>query len=446
MELRPHQISAQNGARSAYRRGCRAILICMQTGAGKTLTMVSLLQSALSKGSRCLWLAHRSELVQQAAAAIEHAGGRPGIIAPWAPATDSPIQVASIDTLKARGLRPEADIVVLDEAHHAVAEKNRDVLDHYRAKKALLFGLTATPQRDDGVALGNVFDALVPPPTHTELTASGYLVPARVFGPGAKSKTLAEDPVQATLTYAPSRRTIVFASSIKAGKDLVHRYASFGIGAAWVDGTTKDADRAKAVEQYKSGQLQVLVNFLILTEGFDCPETSCVILGRNVASLVAYLQATGRGLRAAPWVDKKDCLMLDLCGSSHEHGLPDEPRDYSLDGLGIKTGEKVDPVRQCPSCGRVVRAGLYVDSTCPECGYVIPARPDPAVRREKIGQICESHPDTRRTEKLRELCQIAKKKGYKIGWALMQYKVRYGSWPTDEIKQNAGFFAFRRSA
>jgi len=439
--LRPYQERAIDAARAHYRRGARSILIVGPTGMGKTRVGCELAGGASAKGGHVLWLAHRQELLQQAADALRREGQDVGIIAPWAsPRPHARVQVASVQTLVARESRPQATVVVLDEAHHHVAEQWGSVADSYR--DALRIGLTATPERQDGVGLGNLFDALVTAAQPRDLIANGWLVPCRVKRPTRTSRSLAEDPVEAYRQYGADSKAIVFASSVRSSNDVAGRFEALGVPARAITGEMGSGDREVAIDRFRAGSVRILVGVHTLTEGLDVPDARVAILARGFASQASYIQAVGRVMRPAP--GKQDALVLDLTGVSIEHGLPDEDREYSLEGKPIKSASGLLPIRQCEVCGRVFRAAEFrgpgvVPPRCPGCGALMPLRADPSVVRQRIEDACASHTSTRQAQALRQLIQTARSKGYKPGWAYLQFKVRYKRWPSEALKQQAGW-------
>lgn len=454
-ELWPHQIRYLARARELYRQGKRSILCCLPTGAGKTRLAVAIVGSSSSRGNRVLWIVHRAELVQQAADELREAGVPCGIIAPWAPRTWEPVQVASIKTLIARDLRPEANILVADEAHHLVAPTFFDVRKDY--PEALVIGLTATPARADNVGLGSAFDCIVGEVQPRELITSGHLVPAIVKGPSQACDKLAAAPVDAYREHCAGRKAIVFCGSIKAASDLAAEFALAGIPARSVDGKMKDEDRTAAIAAFRRGSLQVLTNVHVLTEGFDVRETGAILLARKMGSEAAYIQACGRGMRRAE--GKRDCIVVDLLGTSYALGiLPDSDRVYSLEGKGVKAScDGAIAISQCRACGSVFRATVFADSRCPACGWVRPGRPDPTVERARISEIQARQVATAsgqaKVEYLREQlvrCATMKKKDgtpYKPGAALIAFKARFHHWPTEAMRQAAGWpTGFRKTA
>jgi DNA repair protein RadD len=453
MNLWPHQQRTIDQTRALLREGKRAPLIVLPTGAGKTRTACAMIQGAFAKGHHALWIVHRIELVQQAADAIRACGVPCGIITPQHRASWEPVQVASIQTLIAREQRPPADLLIADEAHHLVAESYLTVREHYRS--AYVIGLTATPCRSDGVGLGNAFDSIVGCVQPAELIASGQLVKCRVLGPATSTDAAAEHVVDAYRQHADGRRAIVFCSSVKAAEEEASKLTMAGIPARNVDGRMGADKRAEAIELFRSGHLRALTNMHVLTEGFDVRSTGAIILARKFGSESAYIQATGRGMRADE--GKSDCVVVDLFGSSHALGiLPDSDRIYSLEGKGVRSGDAVESITQCRCCGRVFRAAVFRDSKCPACGWVRPGRVDPAVARARIVELQarqvasasgQVKVDFLRAQLVR-CSQTMTKAGVpmKPGAALIAFKARFHHWPNEAMRQQAGWpTGFRRT-
>jgi superfamily II DNA or RNA helicase len=380
VSLRPYQDRAIAGLRASYARGKRSPCLVLPTGAGKTVVAASIIRSATERGRRVLFLAHREELISQSVNKLEQAGvtdirviqasrqlGRPS----------SPVCVASIPTLtKWIDRMPTADLVVFDECHHTIARTWQDIARAYPA--AHLLGLTATPQRGDGKPLGDVFDDLVVGATVRELTDLGHLVPCQVWSPPQRldARELALSPVQAYQQHGQDRRCVVFTSTVEHADRLMAEFVAGGVTCDVVHGGLPKAERKRRLDDLASGALRVVVNVHVLTEGWDCPAVAVCILARKPVHVGTYLQMVGRVLRPAQ--GKDHALLLDLCGSSLEHGPPDFDRTYSLDGEGISTAGR-EAIRQCPYCGAVFAA--TGQTTCPQCLADLPGRPiaDPVV-------------------------------------------------------------------
>lgn len=437
--LRPYQAELIASAREQYRQGHRSILIVLPTGGGKTRVGSEFVRGAVAKGGRVLWLAHRRELIAQAHGRLVADGcGRVGVVAASLPQlTDhgAPVQVASLQTLASRGQLPEASLVVFDEAHHYVASEWHEVARKYA--HATRLGLTATPQRSDGVGLGDLFTSLVVGATIPELTEQGFLVKCEVQAPdkflrGHLAKTPAEAWVQ-----AGRPRSVVFCRSLAHSEEVITELRAVGARAADIDGSTPSELRESRLKAFHKGELDVIVNVFVLTEGWDCPAAECCILARPTKSPSVFLQMVGRVLRPAE--GKKRALLLDLPGCTWlpEIGLPDDEREYSLDGTGIKKPVEKSPIRQCNSCGLVSRAGA---SVCQHCGAAWPVDPTliPQVDgrdlllRSQLAAAARHSAATGRDEKikyLREQQAIATVRGYKPHWASWQFKKKFGSFP-----------------
>lgn len=412
--LRDYQARAIEACRDAYRRGRRSILVVSPTGSGKTRIGVEIARSALDRGGRVLWIAHRSELLEQAAARLAAEGVLVGAL--------GGILVESVQTLITRPTLPDASVVIFDEAHHYVAAEWGRIGAHYAS--ALRVGLTATPERGDRSPLGDMFEELVSVATVRELTAKGYLVPCRVVAPARLERGLAEDPVVVYRDRAAGRRCVVFGQDIAHARELAERFTVAGFPAACVDGRLASGERAARLADFRAGRLVVLTNVFVLTEGWDAPETEVCIVARGCSAAATWLQMIGRALRPAP--GKTDALIVDLRGAVHEHGLPDADRKYSLEGKAIRTAERLRALAQCRACGAVY---LWRE-TCPECGAKAPSQPKPRLTRAQLDEVrAVSTVDMKRTHYARLLAE-ARARGYSPRWAGMKFKARYGHWPT----------------
>lgn len=426
MQIRPHQSAVIDGARKEVMSGKRSPLIVLPTGAGKTVTASEIVRSKVAKGGRVAWMAHRDELITQARQTLERFGlsvGANGFNA------GAPVQIVSVQTAVSRGEAPDADLVVFDEAHHFVADKWKALPDVYRGK--IMIGLTATPERADGVGLGSVFDSLVPGATIKELQALGYLTMCEVMAPkkAVPNSKLALEPVDAYLRYANGTSAIVFAPHVQAAADFCDGFNRKNVKAAVVHGTMSEDERFEVLHRFACGEIRVLCNVYILTEGWDCPRAKTCILARKVGSAGAYLQMTGRVLR--PW-QGTTAKLIDLHGSTVEaYGPPDEDREYSLDGRGIRRkgmqGEQFCKLHGIP----------IVDGVCSECGSKEATElVTPTAAGIDLGawkKIIQQDNDLVRAKRLRKWFELCRIKGYKKGFAYGKYKGTYGSFPPPGI-------------
>ena len=365
LTLRPYQHEAVAAARTEMARHRRTVLV-LPTGSGKTRVASYVVQCALAKGNRVLWLAHRSELVEQACRTLEGFGVPVGVVAASSDRSadpDAPCQVASIQTLVAREThRPPAQLIIWDECHHAseAAECWSGLLDAYQGVP--LLGLTATPERGDGAGLAPLFDGLVVGASVRQLTDLGHLVPYEILRPERMLDPgqIAQDPVAAYVAHGGGRQAILFARNVEEAQKYRAGLETAGVRAECVTATTPAADREAALELFRRGVVRVLTNVYVLTEGTDLPMASVCILARGAGSAGICIQMVGRVLRPAP--GKSSALILDLRGATHSAriGLPDDERVYSLEGRGIALAGE----RHCQVCG-----GLLEGYPCPACGY-----------------------------------------------------------------------------
>jgi DNA repair protein RadD len=466
-ELRDYQHRAIEMLRASFEGGARAPLLVLPTGAGKTIIAAEIVRSAAARGSRVLFLAPRRELVRQASGKLHAVGIDHGVILAGAKELERPyerVQVASVDTLLSRLMRapehrrlplPDFDLVIIDEAHLAPTEKRSELLALW--PNAKLVGLTATPARKDGRALGTLFDALIEPTTPADLTSAGYLVPARYwsltkpdlervqvrggdYAPGDLQRAmnrpkLVGDVAETWLDKARDRRTIVFASGVAHSIALAERFQRLGVAAEHVDGETDQRERKDVFDRFDDGRLQVLVNCAIATFGLDVPAVSCIVLARPTRSVPLYLQMLGRGLRTAP--GKTDCLVLDHAGNVLVHGPAIEPRAWTLGGLQSLAAQERPGATE--SDGRMVECrechALYVGlPACPECGYRPPPRGrDVVIVPGSLVQVGGAAPDVDgiavRMQFYCELLGHAVERNFKLGFAAHKYRERYGVAP-----------------
>lgn len=375
MQLRSYQERSIASLRAEYTAGRRAPCLVLPTGAGKTIIAAEIIRAAVARGNRVLFLAHRTELITQSVNKLSAAGVNDVRIIQAASDLGSPVApvtVASIPTLtRWRERLPAANLVVFDECHHVVAKTWKTLADRYA--KSHLLGMTATPQRADGSPLGDVFDALVVGATVAELTALGHLVPCRVWSPPESLDTgkLAVSPLQAYQQHADGKRAVVFCTTVEHAEAVAQEMTAADVPTAAVHGELRADIRTERLEALLHGSLRCITNVHVLTEGWDMPEVAVCILMRKPQHAGTYLQMVGRVLR--PATGKTGATLLDLCGSSLEHGPPELARKYTLDGRGISRGDR-EAIRQCPHCGGVFLSRAVIDGACPQCGAVLPVR------------------------------------------------------------------------
>lgn len=389
--LRPYQQRAFDLLRASYASGKRAPLLQLPTGAGKTVVATAVSTSAIARGNRVLFGVGRTELLDQSERKVREAG-----VADFRViqadrddgSRDAMMTIASIPTLVTERWMdslPKADLFIIDEAHHVMAETWGKLASAYSSAK--LLGLTAFPQRGDGRGLVGMFDDLVVGATIRELVDLGHLAQSRVFGPDRilLPRELALDPVDAFERYALSPKTeraIVFAQTRAHARSIADSFSRRGYSADSVDALT--SDRSGVLARFASGEIQALASVAVLVEGFDDPGVSVAILAKRFTHVGSYIQAGGRILRPHP--EKQRATLIDLCGSSLVHGPLDIDREFSLDGEGVAKLKR-GCVRRCGACG-----GVYIADgrdACLFCGYALPAlsRAKPKSLSEQLHEV-----------------------------------------------------------
>jgi DNA repair protein RadD len=391
--LRDYQVADIHRLRQSYAAGSKAPIYQLSTGGGKTVVFSHVIRGAVAKGNRVLVLAHRRELIKQASAKLDDLEVEHGIIAAGMDRDhDAQVIVASIQTVARRmDSLPQFDLIVIDEAHHAVAKTWSKLLAAQASAK--LLGVTATPARLDGKGLGKHcgghFDHIVCGPPMQELVDAGHLAPCKVFVPAARIdvtglRTIAGDYDEGELekraagvtgdavtefTKLPKGTTaLVFCVTVKHAKTVADAFIEAGYVAATVNGDMDKEERDAAIAGLGDGSIEVLTSCEVISEGLDVPSVGCVILLRPTQSLTMMLQQIGRGMR--PKADGGPLIVFDHAGNCIQHGLPTEKREWTLDGCDEQEDRKPPEPWMC--------IGHYHDRLDPtkHCGYLnTPARP-----------------------------------------------------------------------
>jgi DNA repair protein RadD len=390
--LRDYQLDDIESLRDVMRNGARSPLYQLATGGGKTVVFSHIVQSAAAKGKRVLVLAHRRELVKQASMNLDWCGVAHGIIAAGQDRDhDALVLVGSIQTVVRRlNSLPQFDLIVADEAHHAVSKTWAALIESQ--PKARLLGVTATPQRLDGKGLGKhcggPFDALVCGPATQKLVDAGFLARLNVYLPAAaidvtgvrkvagdydegeleaRAGGVTGDAVGEFQKLPAGTTAIAFCVTVKHAKDVAAAFAAAGYRAKAVYGDMAKDERDAAIAGLGDGSLDVLTACEIISEGLDVPSVGCVILLRPTKSLTMCFQQIGRGMR--PKADGSALVVLDHARNCLEHGLPTEPVAWSLDGVEKDTDKAPPKPWECLSCGVLNSPGRL---DCVECGALKP--------------------------------------------------------------------------
>lgn len=469
--LRGYQQRLVDNIRRAFADGHRRVLVQSPTGSGKTRTLAEIVRLATDKGNPSILLAPRRELVYQIAKALEREGVRAGMIMAGEPRDIyAQANVCSFDTVHARAIQsermqmPDAKLVIVDEAHLAVADGRQEILNHYSDARHVL--VTATPARGDGRGLCEIADVLVLGPTMQELIDDGHLLPLHYFAPSApdlkgmklnkhgdyQEKALGSlmdkpklvgDVVDNWMRIAPGHSTVVFCTNRKHSRHVCEEFLARGITAEHVDGETPKDERAQILARVESGETQVLCNVFVASYGLDIPRLSCAVIARPTKNITLYLQMVGRVMRT--FEDQEFGIVIDHSGCVAEHGFADEEHPWSLDGTE-KIQERIERLKKegqepreivCPACG----AAFKGQRDCPRCGIAVlaPSQPVPVHKAdlEEVTRGKESVAEKRnrttpaevKAQFFGELRQYAKEKGKADGWCAHTYRSMYSVWP-----------------
>ncbi len=348
--LRDYQQAAHQAVIDAYHQGDRRTLISLPTGAGKTIVFGRLIRKAVGNNHRALVLAHTEELVDQAVRTLRTLlpGVSVGIVRARHDEADAQVIVATVQTLR-RISRLERigrfGLIVIDECHHAVAQTYMDILTHLGAfdsdaRYPLVLGVTATADRGDGKGLDGVFESIAYEVGIFDLIQRGYLSNIRAkrilldvnldrvqtrggdfvdsaLGAAMVDAGAPEHIAAAIQDHAVDRRCIVFTPTVAMAEQTAAAVNAIGIPARSVSGETPKDERQQIIEDVRSGDLQVITNCMVLTEGFDAPILDCAVMARPTSSRALYQQSAGRVLR--PYIGKTDALILDMVGMTTRH-------------------------------------------------------------------------------------------------------------------------------
>lgn len=344
MELRPYQETARQKVEQEWHNGTRKTLLVLPTGCGKTIVFSKIAEDQVCEGERVLILAHRGELLQQAADKIKKTTGlncsvekaEETSLDRWERVTVGSVQTLQRDNRLEQFPADHFGTIIIDEAHHALSAGYQKVLEYF--EKAKVLGVTATPDRGDMRNLGEFFETLAFEYKLPQAIKEGYLckikaltIPLKIdlsavsvqagdFKVGDIGSAL--DPYLEQIAtemekHCQDRKTVVFLPLIATSqkfRDILNRH---GFSAAEVNGNSDD--RETILQDFSNGKYNVLCNSMLLTEGWDCPDVDCVIVLRPTKVRSLYSQMVGRGTRLAP--NKDDLLVLDFLWHTERHEL-----------------------------------------------------------------------------------------------------------------------------
>lgn len=344
MKLRPYQLESVERVFEEWRKGRRRTLLVLPTGTGKTIVFSKIIEECVRNGERVLVLAHRGELLEQAADKLEKSTGltcavekaEHTSIGSWSRVVVGSVQSMAQEKRLSRFDADHFDTIIIDEAHHALSNTYKTVLDHFDQAKVL--GVTATPDRGDMQNLGQMFESLAHEYSLPNAIKDGFLSPIKaltlpieidvsavkqssgdfsVSGLGTALDPYLDDIAKQMWEQAKDRKIVVFLPLIKTSQKFTKLLNKAGFRAVEVNGQSKDRDQI--LEDFENDKYNVICNSMLLNEGWDSPAVDCVVVLRATKVRSLYSQMIGRGTRLSP--GKEDLLLLDFLWHSENHEL-----------------------------------------------------------------------------------------------------------------------------
>jgi superfamily II DNA or RNA helicase len=445
--LRPYQQKALDEIRKHYGRNEKKVFLHLATGGGKTVVFCEVLKAVAAKDKHAIMVVRGRKLVDQASKRLDREGVDHGVLMAnhWRKRPRAKIQICSIDTMYEREETPPADLVVIDEAHHATSEGYKWLANAYR--DAFWLPVSATPYCRG--SLRHVADHIVRPITIKELIEQNFLVPPIYYAPSVPDltgvpisstgdyvvKALDDilnqthpigDIVESWKKYGKNRPTLIFAVSVRHSEAIAKAFNDAGIPAAHIDADNSDQERDEAVNKLDTGDLKVISNVGIFCTGVDIPHLGCLVMARPTKSYSLFIQQAGRGTRI--YEGKKDFILIDHGGNVLRHGLITEEREGSLDPMPKGQRPPGDGLTTCFECYAVFERGVKF---CPGCGALNEACASVSKDKKALNPIDAELEEADQFHLLvisrrGELKEIAKRRGYKKGWVWFKLKEQFG--------------------
>jgi len=433
-EIRDYQSDLIQTTRQAYRDGFRAPLIVLPCGGGKSIIAAEMARAATEKNNRVLYIVHRQELCEQIRSTFK-----------WWGVDMNLCRIGMVQTICRRTTKIHIPrLIIIDESHHALARSYRKIFEAF--PDAQRVGITATPIRLNGGGLGDVNDKLVVGVSTKWLIEHNYLAPYEYYAPSVVDLTgihtqhgeYATDEVVKKLNQsaiygdvigyyrqlADGQQAICYCASIEHSQNMAAQFRASGITAEHIDGETPKQERSDIIARFRSGEIKILCNVDLISEGFDVPDCSVSILLRPTKSLTLYIQQSMRCMRYKPG---KKAVIIDHVGNYARFGLPDMEREWDLTpkGPGRKKEETDFKIRQCPKC-------FFTHEwapACPHCGFVYPIKEHTldeikTAHLEQIKGIVLDYTTPNECGTFEELKAYGEKHGYKKGWSFYQARIR----------------------
>ena len=423
--LREYQNKIITDIKESWKSGYKSPCVVAPCGSGKSVLLAELARLTTHNKKKVMFIVHRKELCDQ----IRKTFIEQDVDMDYCNINMVQTLVRRLDTTD----RP--DLIMIDENHHCVSKSYKKIVDHY--KDVYKVGVTATPIRLDGRGLIETNDKLIETVSCKWLLDNKYLSPARIYSaPLINLKNVKNskgdydtkecellldksviygDVIKHYKEKADGRKTIIYCVSVKHSENTVIEFNNAGITACHIDGTTPKTQRDDIINKFRSGEIQVLSNCDIVSEGFDIPDCECVILLRPTQSLSLYIQ---QALRCMRYVDGKESVILDHVANTYKHGLPWQNREWTLEGKkrGKQKEKEKSDIWTCERCFNVW--SKEEGRICPNCSLELPLSEREIQEQKNIELVEILESDFKKSHKSRreEYKRIQEARGYKKGW------------------------------
>ena len=439
-QLHDYQNKLVSEARNELVKGNKSVLLVSPAGSGKSVVIAEIARLAAEKNGHILFMVHRKELIEQITESFIQ--------------NEVDLERCTIMTVGKIVNRleklPKPSLIITDETHHSLAKTYRMIYDYHENVARL--GFTASPWRMNGAGFQDVYDSMVEGPDVAWLIENNFLAPYRYYSVNlidesklkksstgdftkdsmdeAVGRTIFGDVIKHYSELASGKQAIVYCHSVEFSKMVSEQFNEAGINAAHADAKTNKSERDTIMRDFKSGEIKVLCNVDLISEGFNVPDCEVVIMLRPTESLVLHIQ---QGMRSMRYKPGKQAIIIDHVANYAKHGLPDTKRHWDLNGRPKKksnTGSDAVPIKQCPDCMSIV----YSSTKICECGHeFIEESREIQVEEAELTEITSdlkfqtNYIITKKVEDIstmEELTAYQKAKGYKNGWVYHQAKAK----------------------
>lgn len=436
--LRPYQQDLVDSVYADWSSGYKAPCIVLPCGGGKSVIIAEIAKQFTKNFKYVLFLVHRKELCEQIASTFVKWG-----------VNMEYCQIGMVQTLCRRLDRlKKLSLIITDENHHSKAVSYRKIYDYFSDVPRV--GVTATPIRLDGSGLKDVNDKLIIGVTAKWLIENKHLAPYDYYAPPIQNQkpkfhtrngdfitsdilafydkpTIYGDIVKHYKKLAYGKQAIAYCAAITQSEKLCEEFKANEISACHIDAKTPKAERTEIIEDFRRGKIKILSNVDLISEGFDVPDCEVSILARPTKSLTLYIQQAMRCMR---YKQGKRAIIIDHTDNWERFGLPDDDRDWTLEGWKKQKTDSEAPVKTCCQCFSVVPASTR---ECPHCGFKFEVKGRQEQKNTELVKINEKMIIERKVrnyltpadcQNMSELQEYARQKGYKPGWAYYQAKAR----------------------